>query len=394
VTSERFEGVDRIQALAGAAIAAVLIVVGIGFLHAVHLPLWPMWIAAALGAAHVAGHRYRLTVSPEGIELVSLRFFVVPVERERWLLDARIEVYESLDADGPEGLCVEEAEGAARRVRPTRCFGPTREEAIRTLLGAARTAVEAFRAAAPACPPALRHAQLGSQSAQLAVAEAARYASGRLREIVSVGPIQLGGLELPAGSQLQLNREGFIDPRRDDQLIAVRVAKPVVVFGRTTHADAQIWFRGEESPVAISEAFDPETDFDGRPVDGRAMIGFSPQGRLTSFRLARAIRVSGVALPAGSRLHYWDGPSSGMLPARWTCFLSAPVELPEVTLAENDYCDLSPDLSRLIAISPRRDVSLPDGYVLGGIMSLPVTPEGRIDRAACRKRGLLRARAR
>jgi hypothetical protein len=82
------------------------------------------------------------------------------------------------------------------------------------------------------------------------------------------------------------------------------------------------------------------------------------------------------------------------LPARWTCFLGAPLALPEVILTKGEYCNLSPDFSRLIAISPRHDVSLPEGRVLGGRVPLPVTAQGQLDRTACRKLGLLRRQPR
>jgi hypothetical protein len=77
------------------------------------------------------------------------------------------------------------------------------------------------------------------------------------------------------------------------------------------------------------------------------------------------------------------------LPARWTCWLGAALALPETTLVEGDGCELSPDLTRLTAISPRRDIVLAKFRLRGGVMPLPVRPDGRVDVAACRKRNLL-----
>jgi hypothetical protein len=375
------------------------VIVGLGLLSVpvllifhLHLPLWLLLIGLALLGALAAGRRYRLTISTDGIELVTLRLYVVPIKRDRWLLDARIDLYESLEADGPEGLCVEERANIGDPSHHSDCFGPMRKERIRALWRAATAALEDFRAAAPPCSSTLRHPQLGPQSAQLGVAEASRHPGGRIETIVSVGPIQLGGLELPAGSRFHFNGQDFVDPRRDDRLVSVRVAAPVVVFGRTTHAQALLWFHGHEHPVLTSEAFDAEMEFEGKPVAGQAMIGFSPDGRMTSFTLARETLLGGFRIPAGSKLHYWERLSR-LLPARWTCFLGAPLALPEITLVEGEHCNLSRDFSRLITISPHHDVALPDGYVLGGRMPLPVTPQGHLDRKACRRLGLFRGKS-
>ncbi len=390
-TAEAFTGADVYPARFDAGTVVVLGLVGIPVVRVLGGSVPWLLLATVLVAVLAAGARFRLTVSADGIELVSRRAWILPIRRRRWLLDAKIDLYESLDADAPQGLCVEEPLGV--RSEESGCFGPTREESVRALQAAATAALERQRAAAPTCPPELRHARLGARSALFDLGAAARHPSGRLREVRSLGPVELGGgIVIPAGSLFRFNDEpfvdpGFIDPRRDDFLVEVQVAEPVVLYGRQTNANAVLRFCDSDRPVVTRGAFGSEVEIDGRLVQGDGMLGFRADGLLEDFTLARELPVGELRLPSGSRLRFWEG--SSLLPARWTCWLGAALALPETTLAEGDSCDLAPDLSRLIAISPARDLELPRGRVRGGVMPIPVTPDCLVDVRACRKLGLL-----
>jgi hypothetical protein len=389
-TSDVFSGADHYPATSDAACVGVVGLIGIPLMRMLDASIPLLLVATVLVAAVAAGARYRLTVSADGIELVSLRAWIWPVRRRRWLLDARIDLYESLDADAPQGLCVETKHGGAAGASD--CFGPAREGRVRALHAAASAALERHRAAAPPCPPELRHARLAPQSALLDLPGAARHPSGRLREVRSLGPVVLGALEIPPGSLFRFNVEPiadprFIDPRRDDVLVEVQVAEPVVLYGRRTNPGAVLRFLGEDRPLLTEGAFEPDVEIDGRRVRGDAVLGFRADGRLHSFTLARELRVGDLALPAGSKFYSWEG--GRLLPARWSCWLGAALALPETTLSEGDGCELSVDLTRLTAISPRRDIVLSRGRVRGGVMPIPVTPDGRVDVAGCRKLSLL-----
>ena len=158
------------------------------------------------------------------------------------------------------------------------------------------------------------------------------------------------------------------------------------MHGHRTKAGAALRFIDDGS-VVTREAFDAEVEIDGRPVRGDAMLSFRSDGRLGAFTLARELSIGDLVLPAGSKLHFFDGIGS-VLPAHWTCWLGAPLALPETTLAEGESCELAPDLSRLVGISPFRDLVLPQGRVRAGMGPIPVTSVGRVDVAACRKRRL------
>jgi len=351
---------------------------------------WPWLLAAAALALTVAatGHRYRLVLSPDGIELAVLWAWVVPASRQRWLLDADIDLYESLEATSPEGICVESRRGP--NPDASSCFGPGREPAIRAFHAAARAALERLRAAAPPCPRELRHPVLGPQAAALDVAGASRYPGGRLREIASVGPVTLDALVVPAGSRFRFNGEHFLDPRRDDRLVDIELGAPILLHGRETIPGAVIHLEGDGAGpvVAARGAFPREVEIHGRPVRGDETVGFTRAGALDAFTLAREATFGGFTLPAGSKLFHWGGAGK-WLPPSWECTLGGPLPLPETTLVAGESCKLSTDLTRLIAISPRQDLVLPAGRVRAGVMSIPVHADGRVDVRACRKIGLL-----
>lgn len=87
--------------------------------------------------------------------LTGLRLWVLPARRQRYALDVELDLYQSFEADEPEGL----------RLRPplwsgiaeSECFGPHRSQArLAGLHGRGSAAIAAFRATAPARPQALR----------------------------------------------------------------------------------------------------------------------------------------------------------------------------------------------------------------------------------------------
>ena len=355
-------------------------------------------VVATLGSAGVGawGTRFRLIIASNGIELTTLVAWWIPTRRRRWYLDARIDLYESWEADRPEGLCVQPPIASDEDASP--CFGPTREDRLRDLQRLATEAVLRARSLAPACPPQLRHARLGGESSRFDFEDVVRFPNGRIRELRSRDVIRWPGLDdIPPGSRFRFNgapslnvednADAFIDPRREDVLYEIEVSAPVRIFSHVTNSGAKLRFSSNRF-VGTLMAFPSEAVFEGRIVRGDQWLGFQPDGTLSAFTLARGTTLAGFEFGADSRFDFWRG-SGRLLPARWTCRLGAALVLPAFTLQAGDACELSVDLARLTGIAPRADLILPEGRLRGGVMSARVSPDGRIDLAWCRKAGLI-----
>lgn len=388
-----FTGIDSLTSLVTAGMAVVIGLLVILAALSVHAPAWLIAVIAAAAVFAVLlsiGCRYRLAIGKNGIDLSQIRVWYLPTHRAHWLLDADIELYESWEAASPEGICI-----AARREpggSDSECFGPQGEEQIRALYAAAVDSLARFRAAVLACPPTLRHRLLGPQVAALDIAGAARNPAHRLRQVTCVAPVRLGVLTIPAGSRLHLNGDEFLDPRRDDRLLKIELGAPLSVHGLIAQPGAELTLADDGAgPVVYTKnAFAREITIEGLSVRGDEFIGFGTDGALEGFTLARGATFAGFEVPAGSRFHRFGKWAKG-LPTAWTCTLGGPLKLPEATLTEGESCEFSLNFARLVAISPRRDLALNDGQVQvrGGVLSIPVAPDGRVDVNACRKKSLL-----
>ena len=81
-TAEVFTGADFYPALSDTATVVVSGLVGIPLVRAFGAPVLVLLLVTALVAGLAAGARFRLEVSAEGIELVSLRAWCVPIRSE------------------------------------------------------------------------------------------------------------------------------------------------------------------------------------------------------------------------------------------------------------------------------------------------------------------------
>jgi hypothetical protein len=224
------------------------------------------------------------------------------------------------------------------------------------------------------------------------VAGAERAPNGRLLRLRATGPVTLGTLRLPPGTLLHFATRDFIDPRRDDVLSEAELSSPIPLLGSHTRTGARLRFDLDGTLVAVREAFDgqllpPGLPVPNLPVEGRAVIGFDREGRVTGFTLAEDRVLGGHRVRAGAEFSL--SSRLGRLPAAWRCWLAAPLPLPELTLQARDACTLSADLGRMLSVSPRADVELGEVRVRTGLGPVPLTPEGRVDLKACRKAGLL-----
>ena len=162
-------------------------------------------LAGGLVAALIAAGCFcRVTLAAEGFELVLLRGWIFPVRRRRWLLDARLDTYESWGATEPEGLCIEPAPWSPEEA--SGCFGPSAPPVIQARRAATTEVLARLRAEAPRGSPSLRHETLAPQSAGLALDAATRNGQGRIREVTARAPVHVGALAIPRDSRLRFKR--------------------------------------------------------------------------------------------------------------------------------------------------------------------------------------------
>ena len=299
-TTATFEGVDKIDAL----FASLPFVIG------GHVALYlairtadPALASIALGLLLMAiaaylGRRYRCTISPEGITLERLAFFVFPTDRSDYLLDARVNLYVPLESTSPQGL----------EVGTSGTFGPYfSESAQQTLLNEMRRALQTARNAAPPPPTELRCPDLEDQSASLRITE--RSPQGTIRRAVVEEPIEVHEMTIPPASVLVFNHStldsSFRDPRRDDELSHIECSDEVTLpTGHTVRPGATLWVANGPESIGVEEGFDGPIEIDGLPIDGTGHITFGADGELIRYTLADSVTVDGITLPAGSTAHH------------------------------------------------------------------------------------------
>jgi hypothetical protein len=66
----------------------------------------PAWIATAMAIGLASGARWRLRVDVDGIVYTRISAWIIPVRRARYLLDARVELYEAWEDPQPTGVCL------------------------------------------------------------------------------------------------------------------------------------------------------------------------------------------------------------------------------------------------------------------------------------------------
>jgi len=339
----------------------------------------------------VAGCRYVVEVSPKGIRLTFYSAWVVPTYRRRYLRDVEVELYESFEAGGPQGLCLLDRHpsdgGEAESEVFATFFDRKRMEGEREVISAA---IQAARSLATELPLELRHRFFGALpwAEALPISKAKRDEQNRIREITSTKGILFGKVTIPAGSTFFFNDDPYIDPQREDRLVKIMLGAPTKVAGVLVKAKATLMFDARARLSSMRGAFDGEIEMDGNWVDGREIISFDAEGFLSSFTLSRQGRAAGYTIPARSRWTRWPGDK--ILPAHWSCWLGGSLVLPDITLRQGERIELSIDGRRITAIAPSGDVELGGVTLKGGIMAFPLGKDGRVDVEKCRQLGLVK----
>lgn len=379
------KGMDELAALFGA--GSALLFGGGALLFFEDAQPWYLALLASLTILSTAC-RYELRFSAEGIQLTLYRFWLVPVYRRRFLLDAEIELYQAFEADAPDGLCIRPPPHLVGREKETEAFGPYfQKERLLELHRELLDVLDRLRAAAPPPPPALRNALLEPWRDALDLARAVRDGRGRLREVTSTAAIEIGAILLPPGSVFYLNDGMFIDPRRDDELREVALSDTCVVRELCARPGGRLVFDSKGHLGSIRAGLDSEVLIEDLWVDGRDVVAFEASGHLTGFTLARPTQFAHLRIPSKTRFVRW--PGGGILPARWTCWLGGDLELPEIKLRRGESIELSLNRDCLRAISPHRDVRLGEVVIRHGIVAIPVHHNGRIDVDRCKRMGIV-----
>jgi hypothetical protein len=380
----KFSGIDHLSAAITAGACAI-----VGIFVWLMLPSGAAPYVLALVAVAVlisATTRYELRISKEGIEWRLLCAWVVPVKRLRYLLDANLEVYESLEATKPEGLDVRPVRlGEGEKESP--CFGPSfSQAAIARLLEQGDEAIRQARDLLPPAPPDLRCALLAKNSDKLDVRGAKRNWQNRLREVKAFDEVIIDGLRLPAGTLLEYNGSDYLDPRREDRLNAAVVKEPLrLPIGIDVPADTRISFTRSGGISAVHGTLGL-VSIDGFPIDGDAAICFEPDGHVHFFTLGADFEFGGWSLAAGTTFSTFpkifdQGPS-------WYCMLSRGLRLPELDLGPRDSVLFDKASKKLVQIYPSGE------HVVDGVRlsngPIPVHPSGRIHMRRARKMGVLR----
>ncbi|HVE87665.1 MAG TPA: hypothetical protein VND93_32630, partial [Myxococcales bacterium] len=370
---EEFSGVDHLSAVANAGICAII---GIVACFIVPRAILPYVVAVAVVAVPVAAAtRYRLRISTAGIEWSVLLAWALPVQRQRYLLDAEVDLYESLEATKPEGVCIHPVRFDGDE-KESPCFGPSfNQAAIASLHQRANEAIQRARKLLPATPLDLRCPPLEKGATKLDVRGAKRNGQNRLREVEVFHDLTVGGLSLPPGTVLELNGEDYLDPRRQDRLIAAVVKTQLrLPIGIDAPPGTRILvtssgeISGLRGPLGLIH-------LDGFPIDGNAHIGVDEDGRASFFTLGAEMELGGWALSAGTTFSTWpkmfdQGPA-------WYCTLAGVLRLPELELGAGDSAVFDKASKTLVQVHTR-------GERVGGAerfsgSPIPVHPDGRID---------------
>jgi len=328
------------------------------------------------------GHRYRLVVGASGIHLTHYVAWLVPTTRLRFPLDARIELYQSWEADDPEGLCIE----PRRAGRSSDCFGPHFGQArIAAVAERARGALA--RARLQATAPGPIRLNLGGAGADALLPESCTtWPSGRLRTATLARPLCVAGLVLPSGTRLDLNDDGYLDPNEPDDVTLATLSGPTALPCPElppARAGARLWFDGDGRPCSVHGAAEGAIRIGRFEADGSAPIAWDEAGRVTRLTLAQPLVLGDRALPPGTSLSSWLGGG-------WYASLVAPLSLPELEIPAGRSALLDPSGTRLVGVMPATDTVVRGQPLRGGVLHLPLTPSLTVDLERCRAMGLWR----
>jgi hypothetical protein len=384
-----FSGLDEVPAaidpLASSPVLGALLYLG----WARFGPL-PCLALAALSLGLLVGRRFRLAISLEGIEVVELAAWIIPFRTTRYPLDAKVDLYQSFEADEPEGLCIEPRVGWGQSASD--CFGPHFSQArLVSLHRAATEALARCRAASPAATHRLRFDLQPGLEARFETLGRRYWDSGRLREVRLSQPTTLSGISLPAGTTLEMNADGYLDPRSPDRLTAAVLSAPAALPLQeqpVALGGCRVCFDSRGRAWSADAPFAGPTEVQGLCVDGGASLGWNERGVLDRFTLARSLAVGRLELPAGSRFSPWISLSKRTAPA-WYVHPGAPVTLPQLIVNPSQTLLISADRTRVLGAMVDHDLTVEGVLLSGGRLHLPLDASLRIDLRACRKMGLV-----
>jgi hypothetical protein len=386
VSIQKFSGIDHLSAAISSGGCVI-----VGFFVWLMLPsaATPYVLAiVAVATLAFATSRYELRISVDGIECLFLCGWVVPVKRLRYLLDASIDVYESLEATKPEGVYVQPVRSWMDE-EDSPCFGPSfSEAAMETLRKRANEAIQRARESLPPTPLELRCALLEKDAAKLDVRGAKRDWQNRIREVKVLDEVTIDELRLPSGTVLQFNGADYLDPRRHDLLMAAVTKKPLrLPIGIELPADTWISLTPSGKISALHGSLGL-VRIDGFPIDGNATIGLEADGHVHFFTLGADLELGGWALAAGTTFSTFPkmfdrGPT-------WYCTLSEGLRLPQLELRPRDSVLFDKASQKLVQIYPSGEHVVDGARLSSG--PVPVHPDGRIDKRRARKSGAFRRR--
>lgn len=291
-----FKGLNELEALVwGVMLPLFYAPIFLGGFHALGFGLIALNLFIALG------NRYRCEVDTTGIYLVRRIFYILPIERRKFLLDAWPEFYDLWDCAQTQGvfLSVWGSEESESEV-----FGPHfSERAQRRLRDALAAAIAAARSVCPPAPGHLRASPLNHHLASIQVVK--RYYDGSPATAITLAPLPLMGMQIPANSTLhfaQGRAQRWRDPRREDRLTSIDCAgETVLPWGQRIQAGARLYLDFTRRHISVERGFDGPVFLDGRRVAGHKLLKFGPRGELRAYTLAEPVTVRRLAvLPAGS----------------------------------------------------------------------------------------------
>jgi hypothetical protein len=332
-----WRGLDDLAAVSDAALAVFMLGV-LALLPPVWglVRAWPwLWCAAPLGLLAALGDRCALRVDGAGVYLTLYRAWL-PVKHRRYGLDAELELYQSWDAERPEGLVLTPAP-FVRDEAASDCFGPHYSEArLRRVHDELARAIHAQRAATPARALPLRHPWLQEHLAVLELGAAERNGQGRLRRISVRAPLSTIDVTIPAGSACLLNAgDRFRATQRDDVLEHIELGADAALFdGLVARAGAQLSFDDAGRLSVALDAFASRVQLpDGPCVRGERVV-FRAR-RPVGYTLAEPFRVGSVMLPAETAVVHFERRLVDTV-APISCRLGAPLVMPGYTLETGD----------------------------------------------------------
>ncbi|WP_394831577.1 hypothetical protein LVJ94_34195 [Pendulispora rubella] len=372
--------------MANAAISA-----GIGALIYFYVPATMVHYHYVLGVvlaavAASAATRYRLRISSDGIEWSVFLAWILPIERRRYLLDAKIDIYWSLEATKPEGVCVRPVRIGADEEESS-CFGQSfSQPAIASLYECANDAIQQVRNLLPPAPFEVRCPLLAENATKLDVRGAKRNWQGRLLEAKVVSDLAIGKLLLPSGTLLLFNGEEYLDPRRQDLLVAAVAKRSLrLPIGISVSSNTRITFTPLGKINSVHGALGAIV-LDGFPIDGNETIGLDADGRVSSFTLGAATQLGGLTLVAGTEFSTWSKVFDRR--TTWCCTIRGALPLPDLVLGPGDSVVFDKASKLLVQIWPKGERVLGSERLSAGLVA--VHADGRIDRKRARKTGILR----